>query len=79
MIPAAIKQIFNPIAELVVPKGIPTKEAKPEMEVHPVTVEAKIRMTIVYNLVFTIVQNCKHLFVLFIAFKLLSPDYLLKI
>ena len=55
MIPAAIKQIVNPIAELVVPKGIPTKEAKPEMEIHPVTVEAKIRMTIVYNLVFTIV------------------------
>ena len=36
LIPAIITQIFNPIAEI-----IPTKEAKPEMETHPVTVETK--------------------------------------
>ena len=42
-IPAVIAQIFNPIAELVIPIGIPTKEAKAEMETHPVIVEAKIR------------------------------------
>ena len=28
LIPAAIVQIFNPIAQLVIPIGIPTKEAK---------------------------------------------------
>ena len=28
LIPAAVTQIFNPIAELVIPTGIPTKEAK---------------------------------------------------
>ena len=28
LIPAVIAQIFNPIAELVIPIGIPTKEAK---------------------------------------------------
>ena len=43
LIPAVIAQIFNLIAELVIPIGIPTKEAKAEMETHPVIVEAKIR------------------------------------
>ena len=43
LIAAVIIQIFNPIAELVISIGIPTKEAKAEMETHPVTVEAKIR------------------------------------
>ena len=42
LIPAVITQIFNPIAELVIPIGIPTEEAKTEMETHPVTVEIKI-------------------------------------
>ena len=37
--PAVITQIFNPIAELVIPIRIPTKEAKAEMETHPVNVE----------------------------------------
>ena len=43
LILVVIAQIFNPIAELVVPIGIPTKEAKGEMETHPVIVEDKIR------------------------------------
>ena len=38
LIPAAIAQIFHKIAELVIPTGIPTKEANIEMETHPVTV-----------------------------------------
>ena len=42
LIPAVIAQIFNPIAELVIPIGIPAKEAKTEIEIHPVIVEAKI-------------------------------------
>ena len=41
--PAVIAQIFNPIAKLVIPIGIPTKEEKSGIEVHPVIVEAKIR------------------------------------
>ena len=32
VIAAVIAQIFNPIAEIVIPTGIPTKEAKAEME-----------------------------------------------
>ena len=32
LIPAIISQIFNPIAELVLPIGIPTKEVKAERE-----------------------------------------------
>ena len=36
-------QIFNPIAELVIPTGIPSNEAKAEIEIHPVPVEAKVR------------------------------------
>ena len=43
LIPAVIAQIFNPIAELVIPIGMPTKEAKAEIEIYPVIVEAKIR------------------------------------
>ena len=42
LIPAAIAQIFNPIGELVVPIGIPTKEAKAEMKIHSVIAESKI-------------------------------------
>ena len=38
LLPAAIPQIFNSIAELLIPMGIPTKEAKAEMETYPVTV-----------------------------------------
>ena len=41
--PAVIIQIFSPIAELVIPIGIPNKEAKAEIEIHPVIVEAKMR------------------------------------
>ena len=33
LIPAAIAQIFNPIAELVISIGIPSKEAKAEIEI----------------------------------------------
>ena len=43
LIRAVIKQIFNPIAELVIPIGIPSKEAKAEFIIYPVVVEAKIR------------------------------------
>ena len=40
--PAVIKHIFNPVAELVIPIGIPAKEAKAETETHPVIVEITI-------------------------------------
>ena len=43
LIPAAIAQIFNPIAELLIRIGIPNKEAKAEIKIHPIIVEAKIR------------------------------------
>ena len=43
LIPAVLAQTFNPIAELAVSIGIPTKEAKAEIEIHLVTAEAKIR------------------------------------
>ena len=38
LIPAVIAQIFNPIAELVLPKGIQSIEVKAETEMHPVVV-----------------------------------------
>ena len=41
--PAVMAQIFNPIAELIIPIGTPGKEAKEEIEIHPVNAEAKIR------------------------------------
>ena len=40
-----IVQIFNPTAELVIPIGIPTKEAKAEIQADPVT-EDKSRCSI---------------------------------
>ena len=43
LVPPVISKMFNPIAELLIPIGIPTKEEKAEMETHPVIVEAKIR------------------------------------
>ena len=43
LIPAVIAQICNPITELVIPIGIPSKEVKAEMEIRSVTTEAKIR------------------------------------
>ena len=43
LIPAAIARSFNHIAELGITIGMPSKEAKAEIEIHPVIVEAKIR------------------------------------
>ena len=43
LIAAVIAQIFNPIAELVIRIGIPTREAEAEIEIHPVIVEPKRR------------------------------------
>ena len=40
-VPKMITQIFNPVAEVVIPKGIPTNEAKEEIETQPV--EAKVK------------------------------------
>ena len=42
LIPGVITLIFNPIAELVIPIGIPIREVKAEIEIHPAIVEAKI-------------------------------------
>ena len=47
LIPAAIAQILNPIAELVIPKGIPSKKAKAEIEIHPESAQAKITVNII--------------------------------
>ena len=43
LISAAIAQIFNLMADLVIPIGIPSKEAKSEIQIDPVIVEAKIK------------------------------------
>ena len=34
--------LFNPIPELIIPIGIPTKEANAEIEIHPVIVEITV-------------------------------------
>ena len=43
LIHSTIAQIFNPILELAIPKGILKKKAKAEIETRRVTVKAKIR------------------------------------
>ena len=42
LIAAVIVQIVYSIVELVIPIGIPTKEAKAEIEIHSIIVEPKI-------------------------------------
>ena len=42
LITAVIHQIFNPIAKFAIPVGIPTNEAKVEIETNLVTTETKI-------------------------------------
>ena len=43
IVPAVIAHIFNPTAELVIPTEIRSKEAKAEIEIHPLIGEAKKR------------------------------------
>ena len=52
--PEVIAKNFNPNAELAMPIGIPTKEAKVKIETRPVTVEAKISK---YSILFKAVQT----------------------
>ena len=42
LISAVITYIFNALAELVIPIGIPAQKAKEEMETQPLTVDIKI-------------------------------------
>ena len=42
LISTVITQVFNPIADFIIPIAIPTKEAKAKMETHPVIVETAI-------------------------------------
>ena len=65
---AAIAQIFNPTAELVVPIGIQSKETKAGIEIHSVIVEAKIRN---FSAKFRVVQTFLH-FLLFNSLHLLQ-------
>ena len=46
LIPAAIAQILNPIAEILIPIGIPCKEVNSEIEIHPVILEAILKCSI---------------------------------
>ena len=39
LIPISVAQNVNPIAELIIPVGILTEEAKVEMEIDPLTTE----------------------------------------
>ena len=64
LIPAAVAQIFNHIAELVIPIGIPSKEVKAEIEIYTVIVEAKNKK--VYKPFFVL---STHQFILLYFFK----------
>ena len=57
LIPAVIAQIFNPIAKIVIPIGVPTKEAKAEIDTHPVIVNYN-------NWAINIIQNSTNFFML---------------
>ena len=47
LIPAPIAQIFNPIPKLVIRIGIPSKEAKAEIEMHPLITEPEERKCLI--------------------------------
>ena len=73
--PVIIAQMFNPIAELVIPIRIPTKEEEEEeeeeeMEIHPLIAEDKIRK---YSVEFRVVQKflC---FLLINSFRFISSN-----
>ena len=54
----AIGQIFKSMAGLLIPTGIPSKEAKGETEIHPVIAEAKRRK---YQIQFRVQNFCAFL------------------
>ena len=41
--PVAILQVFNPLAELVIPIRISSKKANAEIKIHPVIAEIEIK------------------------------------
>ena len=41
LISTVIAQLSNPITKLIISVGIPTKEIKPEIQIHPVTVKLR--------------------------------------
>ena len=43
LIPIAIAQVFNPLAVLVIPIKIPSREAKVDPEIYPVIAEGEIK------------------------------------
>ena len=43
LIPATTAKNFNPVAELAIPIGMPSKEAKAEIEIYPIIANSKIR------------------------------------
>ena len=47
LILAVVTQIFNPTAEFTIPVGIPTIEAKAEIETYPVIVETIAQCNII--------------------------------
>ena len=49
LVPTPIAQIFNLYVELIFPLGIPSKEAKSEIEIYPVIVKAE-KENVQYNL-----------------------------
>ena len=55
LILAIIAQISNPIAEPVISIGIPTKEAKDEMETHLVIAQHNLEF---YILCFLLINSC---------------------
>ena len=66
LFPAHITDILNLIAELVIPAGIPTKEAQGEIKTQPVTVETSIRKCL-----FNMIQNSKN-FRMFLTHQFIS-------
>ena len=47
LIPAVFAQILYPIGELIIPRGISSREAKSEIEIHLVVTETKKRKCLI--------------------------------
>ena len=67
LISAVIAQIFKPTAELLIPIGMQIKEAKAEIEMHPVTKEAsRTNLFVLLNHQFILIYFCNEIISCFI-------------
>ena len=70
--------VLNSIAELIIPTGTPSKQVKAEIEIYPVTAEAKIINQFILVYFFNEINFC-YFYILqskFFGLCFLQPDFI---